>query len=201
MAQQSKMFSIQNGTPIESIVGAVEGFMRAEKSMEVQSTKTTEGWVIQGSQHSDGWKTISGTRLAITVQLIEINEMLNVMVGEGQWSDKLGAGALGFLVAWPLAVTAVFGTIKQKKLPEEIFEVIEKCIMMAGVRVVISDGGAVVAAGKIVCPSCKVQCEEDSIFCCSCGAKLSNNCPKCGEDNPFGSKFCNKCGEQLFASV
>ena len=34
---------------------------------------------------------------------------LNVTVGQGEWSDKIGAGALGWFIAWPLAVTAGVG--------------------------------------------------------------------------------------------
>lgn len=59
--------------------------------MEVQSTKTTDGYTMQASQPKDGWKTLTGMRLAISVQLTVVGNQLNVTVGEGQWSDKIGA--------------------------------------------------------------------------------------------------------------
>lgn len=48
----------------------IEGFFRTEKGMEVQSSKTTEGYVMQASQPKDGWKTLTGMRLAVAVQIL-----------------------------------------------------------------------------------------------------------------------------------
>ena len=71
--------------------------------------------MVQGRQGKDGWKTIAGMRMATTVQMIRMDDNLNVTVGQGEWSDKIGAGALGWFIAWPLAVTAGVGAYKQKK--------------------------------------------------------------------------------------
>ena len=118
---ESKLFTL-GGITVEQVASRVESFLRTEKGMEVQSAQTTEGYVIQASQPKDGWKTISGTRLAITAPAFaKVGEHLNVTIGEGQWSDQIGAGALGWFVAWPLAVTAGIGAYNQKKLPQELF--------------------------------------------------------------------------------
>ena len=55
-----------NGTDVQKIVTRLEGFFRNEKGMEVQSSKTTEGYVMQASQPKDGWKTLTGMRLAVS---------------------------------------------------------------------------------------------------------------------------------------
>ena len=68
-------------------------------------------------------------KLATTVELTVNGTQLNVTLGEGQWADKLGAGAVGLFLLWPLAVTAGIGAYKQKKLPSEIFEVVYRCTM------------------------------------------------------------------------
>lgn len=91
-----------NGTEVQSIAARLENFFRTEKSMEVQSSKTVDGFVMQASQPKDGWKTLAGMRLAVSVQMTETQGQLTVTVGEGQWSDKIGAGAVGLFVAWPL---------------------------------------------------------------------------------------------------
>ena len=83
---------------------------------------------MQASQPKDGWKTLTGMRLAVTVQMTVMGNQLNVNIGEGQWSDKIGAGAIGLFVAWPLAITAGMGAFKQKKLPGEVFQVIETTV-------------------------------------------------------------------------
>lgn len=193
---ESRVFSL-SGTDVGAVVSRVEGFFRTEKGMEVQSSKTADGYVMQASQQKDGWKTISGTRLAITIQMSVFGNQLNVTVGEGQWTDKIGAGAIGLFIAWPLAITAGLGAYKQKKLPEEVFRVIENFIMSGGHTVVMNDAGAVVANGMIVCPNCKAQVVGGSKFCNYCGAKLENKCPNCDAAVTPDSVFCAECGHKL----
>ena len=164
--------------------------------MEVQSAETTEGYVVQGRQEKDGWKTIAGMRMATTVQMIRMDDNLNVTVGQGEWSDKIGAGALGWFIAWPLAVTAGVGAYKQKKLPEEIFQVIEQCIVSGGRSVVVRNAGAELNAGMVVCPACKTSVRPRQILQQLRGA-LNHSCPKCGAQVKPGSKFCSECGQPL----
>lgn len=193
---ESRVFML-NGTDVQAIVSRLENFFRVEKGMEVQSSRTTDGFVMQASQPKDGWKTISGMRLAVSVQIITMQNQINVMVGEGQWSDKIGAGAIGLFVAWPLAITAGMGAYKQKKLPAEIFQVIETCIMSGGRTVVVNGAGAAVAPGMSVCPNCKTQIPSGTKFCIHCGAKLNCQCPNCGAGITEGSLFCPECGQRL----
>lgn len=193
---ESRVFML-NGTEVQKIVTRLEGFFRTEKGMEVQSSQTTEGYVMQASQPKDGWKTLTGMRLAITVQMSVTGNQLNVSIGEEQWSDKIGAGAVGLFIAWPLAITAGMGAFKQKKLPSEVFQVIENTIMTGGQPVVVTGAGQTVAEGMIVCPNCKVQLAAGSKFCNHCGTKLGTKCPNCGIDIAPGSAFCSECGEKL----
>lgn len=193
---ESRVFML-NGTEVSQIVVRLENFFRTEKGMEVQSSQTTDGYVMQASQPKDGWKTIAGMRLAITVQMTVMGDKLNVSIGEGQWSDKIGAGAIGLFVAWPLAITAGMGAFKQKKLPGEVFQVIETTIMTGGKPVVVIGAGQTVSAGMIVCPNCKAQLSANAKFCDHCGTKLSRTCPNCGALVKPGSAFCSECGEKL----
>ena len=176
---ESRVFML-NGTDMQKIVTRLEGFFRTEKGMEVQSSETTEGYVMQASQPKDGWKTLTGMRLAVTVQMTVMGNQLNVNIGEGQWSDKIGMGAF-----------------KQKKLPGEVFQVIETTIMTGGQPVVVTGAGQTVAVGMIVCPSCKAQLTAGSKFCNHCGTKLNTKCPNCGADITQGSAFCSECGQKL----
>ena len=180
MANESRVFRLPAGMSTQVVANAVSSFLSSAKGMEVQSAETTEGYVVQGRQSKDGWKTVSGMRLATTVQMIRMDDNLNVTVGQGEWSDKIGAGALGWFIAWPLAVTAGVGAYKQKKLPEEIFQVIEQCIVSGGRSVVVRNAGAELNAGMVVCPACKTQCAAGAKFCNNCGAKLENKCPSAG---------------------
>lgn len=193
---ESRVFML-NGTDMQKIVTRLEGFFRTEKGMEVQSSESTEGYIMQASQPKDGWKTLTGMRLAVTVQMTVMGNQLNVNIGEGQWSDKIGAGAIGLFVAWPLAITAGMGAFKQKKLPGEVFQVIETTIMTGGQPVVVTGAGQTVAAGMTVCPNCKAQLSADAKFCDRCGTRLGRKCPNCGADVKQNSVFCSECGQKL----
>lgn len=193
---ETRVFML-NGTQVQDIVTRLEGFFRTEKGMDAQSSQTTDGYVMQASQPKDGWKTLTGMRLAVTVQMAVAGDQLNVSIGEGQWSDKIGAGAIGLFVAWPLAITAGMGAYKQKKLPFEVFQVIENTIMTGGQPVVVSGAGQTVAAGMTLCPSCKAQLPPGSKFCNRCGAKLGQKCPNCGAEITADSAFCSECGVKL----
>ena len=170
-----------------------------EKGMEVQSAATPNGYLIQAAQ-ADTLRTLSGMKLATTVELTVNGTQLNVTLGEGQWADKLGAGAVGIFLLWPLAVTAGIGAYKQKKLPSEIFEVVYRCTMgeptsfrTAGVPV----NAAPTAPAGAVCPQCGAQIFANARFCSACGAKLQTVCPGCGAPVKPGSKFCSECGQAL----
>ena len=193
---ESRVF-VLNGITVQAVAARLENFFRSEKGMEVQSSQTTDGYVMQASQPKDGWKTLTGMRLAVTVQMAVMENHLNVTVGEGQWSDKIGAGAIGLFIAWPLAITAGMGAFKQKKLPAEIFQVIENCIMTGGHPVVVNGAGTAVTPGMMLCPNCHTQIPNGSKFCNHCGTRLNNKCPKCGADIIDGSAFCASCGEKL----
>lgn len=193
---ETRVFML-NGTQVQDIVTRLEGFFRTEKGMDVQSSQTTDGYVMQASQPKDGWRTLTGMRLAVTVQMAVAGDQLNVSIGEGQWSDKIGAGAIGLFVAWPLAITAGMGAYKQKKLPFEVFQVIENTIMTGGQPVVVSGAGQTVADGMTLCPSCKAQLAPGSKFCNRCGAKLGQKCPNCSAEITADSAFCSECGVKL----
>lgn len=197
MANQSRAFRMPQNMSLEDIVKSVESYLNVEKSMETQSSSTTDGFVLQASQPKDAWRTISGTRLAITVHFMLTSDVLNVTIGEGQWSDKIGAGAIGWFVAWPLAVSALFGAYRQKNLPLEIFSAIERSIMLGGQQIVINGSGDRVREGMVVCPACKTQNTMGSKFCLNCGTSLVNKCPNCNTDLAPGSKFCPECGHKL----
>ncbi|MBR5344433.1 MAG: zinc ribbon domain-containing protein [Clostridia bacterium] len=197
MANESRSFRLIGGVTVENIVEAVDTYCRINKSMETQSSKTTDGYVLQASQPGNGWKTISGTRLAITTQFMVVGDVLTVTVGQGQWADKVGAAAVAWFIAWPFAVSAGIGALRQKKLPEEIFNIIERTILTGGVQVVINGAGSILKEGVVVCPKCKSRNADTARFCVSCGSALSSVCPKCGQAVTINAKFCPSCGQNL----
>ena len=79
MANESRVFRLPAGMSTQVVANAVEAFLSSTKGMEVQSAETTEGYVVQGRQEKDGWKTIAGMRMATEHwQECSCGERLNV---------------------------------------------------------------------------------------------------------------------------
>ena len=200
---ESKIYSLGTST-VQDVVRELENFFKSEKGMEVQSAPIENGYIIQAGQPKDVLRSISGMRVTTNVQLSVLGSgELNVTVGEGQWADKLGAGAVGLFLLWPLAITAGIGAYKQKMLPNEIFDFVGRYLQSPGQTAVSQQFSSSSASqysspsAAIVCPSCGAGLSADSKFCNKCGAKIASVCPGCGAPVTPGSKFCSQCGTQL----
>ena len=217
--EESRVFSL-NGVSLETVVKSVETFLRDEKGMEIQSAPVEHGCVIQATQKKDTLKMLVGMRLATTVQLVVSGENLNVMIGEGQWADKLGAGAVGLFLAWPLAVTAGIGAYQQKKLPEDVLNVISRTLMSPGqfapretaggmMTGAIGNVGTGVAAGGTVGSETAVigvtangtvesgTAGTDGGETGETATEKAQVCPQCHAPVQAGAKFCSNCGAKL----
>lgn len=195
---ETKVFKLLNDVTTEMIGDAVEGFLRDTKGMTTQAGQTTEGYFVQGKQESDGWKKLSGMDQAISVQIFQSGDVINVTAGFGKWSDKVGAGVVGSLLFAPLAVTAAIGAFSQKKLPQEIFDVIEKFILSGGQSAMVGvTGGKRITEDKVACKNCQTLNPKGTKFCTNCGTKLTMQCPSCGAELQGNAKFCPECGNPV----
>lgn len=217
--EESRVFSL-NGVSLETVVKNVETFLKDEKGMEIQSAPVEHGCVIQATQKKDTLKMLMGMRLATTVQLVVSGENLNVVIGEGQWADKLGAGAVGLFLAWPLAVTAGIGAYQQKKLPEDVLNVISRTLMSPGqfapretaggmMTGAVGNVGTGVAAGGTVGSETAVigvtangtvesgTAGTDGGETGETATEKAQVCPQCHAPVQAGAKFCSNCGAKL----
>lgn len=217
--EESRVFSL-NGVSLETVVKSVETFLRDEKGMEIQSAPVEHGCIIQATQKKDTLKMLVGMRLATTVQLVVSGENLNVVIGEGQWADKLGAGAVGLFLAWPLAVTAGIGAYQQKKLPEDVLNVISRTLMSPGQFATRETAGGMMtgAVGNVgtgVAAGGTVGSETAGIGVTATGTvengiagtdggetgetatEKAQACPQCHAPVQAGAKFCSNCGAKL----
>lgn len=217
--EESRVFSL-NGVSLETVVKSVETFLRDEKGMEIQSAPVEHGCVIQATQKKDTLKMLVGMRLATTVQLVVSGENLNVVIGEGQWADKLGAGAVGLFLAWPLAVTAGIGAYQQKKLPEDVLNVISRTLMSPGqfapretaggmmtgavgnVVTGVAAGGTVGSETAVIGVTANGTVESgtagtDGGETGETATEKAQVCPQCHAPVQAGAKFCSNCGAKL----
>ncbi len=188
----SRLFQKSDRITLENIGRSVENMLRA-KGMTVQGGKAGQGYIVQ-AKDADSWKTISGMSTALEVQISDSGNGILVNIGNAKWSDKVGAGVVGAFIFAPLAVTAILGSVKQKKLPEEIFAHIERFIVSGGRELYLGTDFANASAGNRICPHCGSENPVDQSFCSSCGKALNTECPGCGRAVPLGTVYCPHCG-------
>ena len=195
----SKIFKLVDGVTIDMVGRAVECFLRDKKALTTEGTSSPEGYFVQAKEpESKSWKKLAGMSMATQVQIIPAGDMITVNIGAGKWSDKVGAGAVGILLFAPLAVTSVIGVLGQKKLPQEIFDEIERFIMSGGKNVSVSlSASKALKSDEILCPKCKTPNHEGTKFCNNCGEKLIKECPSCGAEVALGIKYCPQCGSTM----
>lgn len=196
---ESKVFRLPEGIDASSVGKEVENFLRSNKNLTTEGTKTPDGYFVQAKEpEGSGWKQLAGMTMAIQVQVVEISDTITVNIGNGKWSDKVGAGAVGVVLFAPLAVTAAVGAYNQKKLPGEIFDHIEKFLLGGGESVMMSSFGANAAnENEIICPNCNSPNNKDTKFCGNCGTPLTATCPNCGASVGLDTKFCSQCGNPM----
>lgn len=194
----SKVFKLLDGITADMVSDGVVSFLRDKKNMVVDSGKATDGYLIQAKEEADGWKSIAGTTSAIKIQMLVSGDLMTVNIGAGKWSDKIGAGVAGAFIFAPLAVTAFIGTLKQKNLPNEIFDFIERFIMSGGKTAVLGMGMIkAMSDDEVECPKCQTINSKTQKFCKECGSKLGLECPNCKASVGLGIKFCPECGSPM----
>ncbi|WP_406535096.1 zinc ribbon domain-containing protein [Methanobrevibacter sp.] len=196
---ESKVFRLPEGIDASSVGKEVENFLRSTKNLTTEGTKTPDGYFVQAKEpEGSGWKQLAGMTMATQVQIVEISDTITVNIGNGKWSDKIGAGAVGMVLFAPLAVTAAVGAYNQKKLPGEIFEHIEKYLLGGGQSVMMNSfGGNVANENEVICPNCNSANNKNTKFCGNCGSPLSATCPNCGANVALDTKFCGECGSPM----
>ena len=190
---ESRVFQKVNGVTVDGIGRSVQNFLRSSKGLVVQGGKAGEGYVVQ-AKDDDSWKKVAGMASAIEIQISDTGNGILVNIGNAQWSDKIGAGVIGWFVFAPLAVTSIVGTVQQQKLPGEIFAHIERYVASGGKDLYIGANFVNASAGHIICPHCQSEVPAGQSFCSSCGKPLTKQCPGCNENIPLNLDFCPKCG-------
>jgi len=195
--ETSKMFKLLNDVSMKAVGEYIEGFLKMEKQMDAQAIYSNEGIIIQGRQIDDTWKKVSGMDMATQIRIIPTGENILVSVGQGKWSDKIGAATIGLFVFAPLAITAGVGAFKQNKLPNEIFAKIEQFILSGGQSSTVDlNAVASLKDNEEICPKCKAKNDKSDKYCTSCGTSLLLTCSKCNTSMPQDAKFCSSCGEK-----
>ena len=196
----AKVFRMAAGLTLEDVAAALEDFLRTQKRLETEGVSQSETSYFIQARQTEGWKKFVGMDQAIQVRLSVYSDMLTVDLGAGRWVDKLGAATVGYIVFAPLLITAAIGAIGQQKLPQEIFDFVQRYTFM-GKPLDINDFREPETPAQNHCAACGEAVPEGARFCPNCGtsvARKKKTCPVCGaEATVEGARFCAECGAPL----
>ena len=205
----AKVFQLKGDLTLLDVARALENFLREQKGLETEGVAQSETSYFIQARQTEGWKAFVGMDRAIQVRLSVYKDMLTVDLGAGRWVDKLGAATVGYIIFAPLLITAVIGAIGQQKLPQEIFDFVQRLVFMgksmdirdfAPVERSFADAGPAPVDAEFCCVSCKTLLPEGAKFCPGCGKRVDGPavCPVCGAAPAVeGAKFCAECGAPL----
>ena len=126
----SEIFPITPEITIETVGRAIENFLGNEKNLETKGIATEKGYFVR-ARDREKWKKFAGLGKALQVQVVSIseNEIL-VYINKQQWADKICTAAVGAVLFTPLIASAAFGTYNQNKLSAEIFNCVDRFIIL-----------------------------------------------------------------------
>ena len=191
----AKVYQLSGELSLLDVARALEEFLRERKHMETEGVSQSESSYFIQARQPETWKKFIGLDQAIQVRLSVYDGMLTVDLGAGRWVDKLGAATVGYIVFAPLLLTAAIGAISQERLPQEIFDFVQRYTVL-GKPLDIGEFIAQAEAAK--CASCGAALPEGARFCPGCGKPVQRVCPVCGAAvTAEGANFCAECGAPL----
>lgn len=197
-----KVFQLTEGLDCLKVGEGILKYLKIVQNLVAEGAPIPEGYFIQAKSNDTGWTKIAGMGKAIQVRILGSGgKLITVSVGNGQWSDKIGAGVAGTFIFAPLAITAALGAWQQNRLANSIFDFTKEFITTGGKNLEAIEfetmGMIDLNSNEIECPKCKRRNPNTNKFCKHCGAPLSDTCPKCGKSVSFGHKFCPECGSPM----
>ena len=199
----AKVFRMGGNQTLEDVAHALEDFLRTQKHLETEGVAQSETSYFIQARQTEGWKKFVGMDQAIQVRLSIYGGILTVDLGAGRWVDKLGAATLGYIIFSPLLLTAAIGAIGQQRLPQEIFDFVQRYTFLGKPLDINNFAPKAPEAPEepaSCCPSCGSPLPEGAKFCPGCGkpAARQRTCPVCGAAPAVeGARFCAECGAPL----
>ena len=196
----TRTYLLKNET-VQNVAYALAEYLDVEKNMITQTMRTRNGYTVQCKGDATAeWTKYLGMDAAISVQLIQDGNQLQVGIGTEKWAEKLGIAAVGSIFFQPLMITAGIGAIRQAALPQQIYSFIEDYLGEQPIRNTERTAPVQEPETDVICPKCGTANRIGAIFCKSCGEKLLKEeilCPDCGGPLDGDEAFCPYCGRPL----
>ena len=184
----------------QSLAYALAEYLDRRKNMITQTMRTRRGYIVQCKGDATAeWTKYLGLDAALSINLEQYNEQLNVSIGVEKWTEKLGIAALGMFVFTPLVFTSGIGVFRQMTLCTDIYSFVEDYLGERPIEQ--TPAAAKKVSDTIICPQCETENRADAHFCKFCGEDLQKKvtayCPNCAAELEGDEIFCPKCGADL----
>jgi hypothetical protein len=144
---------------------------------KVQSIAVTGGGYDISISKSNMFKAIAGMNSALKINLQPVMNGIYIEAGIGIFGQQAIPTVISMLFFWPIALTQIWGIVKQAKLDDRVVEIAEKYIAQNtgnaaspnafGIYMPPMGGGA-----TKFCTACGKQLTADAAFCSGCGEKV-----------------------------
>ena len=202
----SKTYPMVSEASVQNVAYALAEYLDLKKNMITQTMRIKNGYSVQCKGDATAeWTKYIGMDAALSIQLLQEGDTLEVTIGFDKWMEKLGIAALGLIVFQPLLITSGIGALRQATLPNDIFIFIEDYLGVEPIRSSFERSADVFtrsAGGEehIICEHCGTTNRVGALYCKSCGEELVKKeitCPSCGELLDGDEAFCPRCGNKL----
>ncbi|MED9970201.1 MAG: zinc-ribbon domain-containing protein [Ruminococcus sp.] len=195
MAVKIKTFDISGDYSPENVSSRIENYLRCDKAMETQLASYSDGYVLQAGKVS--FFEAPNQRVAVTARFESEGGVLNVTVGDGLWSQKLGESKIGWFLADPSSMGPVYDEDASNLLMDEILSAVENVV--AGKKPDGSPEGSdsYFDEAMVICSNCGTENKSNARFCKRCGCSMVKTCPTCGAKVGSDSMFCMDCGTRI----
>lgn len=115
------------------------------------------------------FKSVLGMKTALKIRLTTQGEHIFFDASVGIFGQQVIPTIISLFFAWPVAITQIWGLVRQSKIDDRALEIAEDVIRenKGNVKSSFSSAGS-----KRFCTECGTQVPEGASFCPNCGNKL-----------------------------
>jgi len=102
-------------SPFQELIRNTQDWL-SDEGFQCQRFQMENGGIVIQIEKVGTWRKMLGMSTAVHIVFHQVENTVNVEIGNGRWLDKAAAGTLSLIMLWPLAITAGIGAWQQTKL-------------------------------------------------------------------------------------
>ncbi len=111
------------------------------------------------------FKSVLGLKTALKVKITGYSNSIKVEAGVGVFGQQVVPTMIALFVAWPVALTTIWGSVKQAKLDNKAIDYVGEAIAA------LSSRSFTARQSSGFCGNCGERIPKGAKFCASCGQR------------------------------